>query len=179
MGCELRGALMTVFKGTSIGRTIYADGSPPDRFVHTTVAQKDGVEHPVSYQVTLGGGEHGGVLIEFPDGRSLSMSIFEWIAIGVHAVEAASHTQDIAETMRRRATDYQLSEIRYVVAGLLQQLDRRKSREGAAVEVAEACVDWAADTGDCHFCGDYARKSVHDDDPPCPLIAYLELSEKL
>lgn len=45
----------------------------------------------------------------------------------------------------------------------------------AAAQLSQACVDWAIDTGDCHFCGDYQRKKVHDED--CPVREYLEATE--
>lgn len=96
-----------------------------DKFVHTTVAQSNGVEHPVAYRVTFGIRESCGVLVEFPDGRSLEMSIYEWIAIGVHAVEGAAHTQDVAKTMQQRAIACQIAPLRSAIADLLIEFDRQ------------------------------------------------------
>lgn len=42
----------------------------------------------------------------------------------------------------------------------------------AAIQLVQACIDWAEDTGDCHFCGDFIRKKVHDED--CPVREFIE-----
>lgn len=39
----------------------------------------------------------------------------------------------------------------------------------AAHAVARACVDWAADTGYCHFCSEYERTASHEGDCPVNL----------
>ncbi len=38
-------------------------------------------------------------------------------------------------------------------------------------EIAQACIDWYDDTGDCHFCCVIDKK--HDDD--CPVGEFLEV----
>ena len=46
------------------------------------------------------------------------------------------------------------------------------SRETAAIAIAEACKEWADDTGECHFCSfDGQGNRPHDEE--CPLPAYL------
>jgi hypothetical protein len=45
----------------------------------------------------------------------------------------------------------------------------------AAIQIVQACIDWAEDTGDCHFCGDWQRKRIHDED--CPVREYTEAVE--
>jgi len=67
---------------------------------------------------------------------------------------------------------------KYILATTLDaELDLTGSGPGAtagaeaARVVAQACVDWAADTGDCHLCGEYERTASHGGD--CPVNLYL------
>jgi hypothetical protein len=47
----------------------------------------------------------------------------------------------------------------------------------AGLRVAQACIDWAADTGECHLCGyDGPAGKPHDD--ACPLAALPTEVEK-
>jgi len=66
---------------------------------------------------------------------------------------------------------------RYVLATTLDA-ERERSLSQVTAEwaeaarvVAQACVVWAADTGDCHLCGEYERTARHWGD--CPVNLYL------
>lgn len=49
----------------------------------------------------------------------------------------------------------------------------------ATTEVAEACVDWVEDVGECHFCGfglgpdGITRHEPAPHDPECPMVPLL------
>jgi len=45
----------------------------------------------------------------------------------------------------------------------------------AALEIAQAAIDWCHDMGDCPFCGEWAISHVHDEG--CPVAVYIAALE--